>query len=62
MMLRDSGLHQGISLLILEVQQKKLSFLLKGAQIILHDYPPQDVDDLGQPANFPAPSLNKESE
>lgn len=47
MMLRGSGLHPGIGLLVLEIQQKKLSFLLKCAQIILHDNPPQDVDNLG---------------
>lgn len=62
MMLRGTGLHPGMGLLVLEIQQKKLSFLLKCAQIILHDHPPQDIDDQGQPAIVPAPSSKEDSE
>ena len=57
-MLKGRGLQPRIGLLVLEIQQKKLRFLLQCAQTILHDNPPQ-LDGLGQSATITAPSTEE---
>lgn len=62
MMSNGTGIQSGEGLLVMEIQQRKLGFLLKCAKLIIHDSPPQDTDSLGQPLTSPLPLANDESE
>jgi len=50
MMSKGTGIQPGEGLLVLEIQQRKLRFLLKCAQIILQDLPLEDPSLQKQPA------------
>lgn len=62
MMSKGTGIPPGEGLLVLEIQQRKLSFLLECAQVILQDLPLKDLNVQKQPARPDVVVGNESSE